>query len=112
MNDSPEEPGPSQPLPKEPEASRGSGCAYGGLATVGALFVLPIAIAALVAAVPSGSGRSIVGGILGILPIAILVAAGIYWRKIPGFLLGIGLTIGITLVLFTGCFALVVTLSS
>lgn len=112
MNEPPEnvEPAPSEPPPPEP--SRGAGCAYGGLATVVTLFILPVTITALVAAIPSGGARGIAAGIFGLVPIGLLVAAGIYWRKVPGFLLGIGLTIGITLVVFTGCVALIAALSA
>jgi hypothetical protein len=112
MTEPPEgvEPPPSEPRP--PEASTGQGCIYGGLATVVTLVILPIVITALVAAIPSGQGRNIGAGIFGLVPIGLLVAAGIYWRKIPGFLLGIGLSISIALVIFTGCIALIASLSA
>jgi hypothetical protein len=41
------------------------------------------------------------------LSIGILVAAGMYLRRIPGFLLGIGLTIAVQILIFTGLAAIV-----
>lgn len=112
MSEPAEEAAPGEPEPAKPKQGKGSGCALGGIITVGSLFALPAVLAGLVTAIPSGAGRTITAVIVGVLPIALLVAAGVYWRKTPGFLLGIGLTIGITLALFTGCIALIAAVSA
>jgi hypothetical protein len=92
--------------PEEPKTSKGLGCFYGGLAFVGALIGGSILSSLLVLALGDIGG---VGAILGFIPLGLLIAAGVYWRKVPGFLLGIGLTIGISLTLVTACVAFVVT---
>lgn len=51
---------------------------------------------------------SFLGVIVGLLPIGLLVAAGIRWRRTPGFLLGIGLSFAIVVVVFTACTALLI----
>lgn len=88
--------------PEEPKTSKGLGCFYGGLAVVGAFIGGSILSSLLFAALGDSGG---VGAILGFIPLGLLIAAGVYWRKIPGFLLGIGLTIGISLALVTACVA-------
>ncbi len=91
----------------EPQSKKGRGCFYGGLATVGIFVGSTVVAGVLLASLGDSSGA--LGGIVGLLPIALLVAAGIYWRKTPGFLLGIGLTIGISLAVGTACVALFVS---
>ena len=92
--------------PEEPQISKGLGCFYGGLAVVGAFIGGNILVGLLLFALGDVGG---VGAILGFVPLGLLIAAGIYWRKIPGFLLGIGLTIAITLALATACVAVIVS---
>lgn len=92
--------------PEEPKISKGLGCFYGGLAVVGSFIGGSILGGLLIGVLGDiGSGP---GAIVGFLPLGLLIAAGIYWRKIPGFLLGIGLTIGISLALVTACVAVFV----
>ena len=92
--------------PEEPKASKGLGCFYGGLAVIGTFIGGNILVGLLFAGLGDMGGAS---AILGLIPLGLLIAAGVYWRKIPGFLLGIGLTIGISLALVTACVAVVVT---
>lgn len=103
------DPTPSDQTPQPTETGKGLGCFFGGLATVGALIGGSIVAGGSAFAIPleSGVGTAIVGFVLVLLPIGLVVAAGVYWRKMPGFLLGIGLTIGISLALFTGCVAII-----
>ena len=92
--------------PEEPKTSKGLGCFYGGLAFVGAFIGGSILSSLLAVALGDIGG---VGAILGFIPLGLLIAAGVYWRKVPGFLLGIGLTIGISLALVTACVAVFVS---
>jgi hypothetical protein len=103
------DPIPSDETPQPDEPAKVRGCFVGGLATVGALIGGSIVAGALAFAIPldSGVGAAIVGFVLVLLPVGLVVAAGVFWRKMPGFLLGIGLTIGISLVLITGCVAII-----
>ena len=93
---------------EEQKISKGLGCFNGGLAVVGAFIGGNIFVGFLFAALGDIGG---VGAILGFIPLGLLIAAGVYWRKIPGFLLGIGLTIGISLALITACVAVFVSQS-
>lgn len=105
---------PEDPHQTEPEPKKGKGCFYGGLATVGAWigggFLVGIALSVLASVFEDEGSLDTIGPVLGVLaflvPIGLIVAAGYYWRKMPGFLLGIGLTIGISAALLTACGAL------
>jgi hypothetical protein len=98
----------------EPQPKKGRGCLYGGLATVGAviggLILGGIALAVITSFIEAAGSSGLADDISGfgsvlvvLLPIGLLVGAGIIWRKTPGFLLGIGLTIGISLAVGTAC---------
>ncbi len=84
----------------EPQSKKGRGCFYGGLATVGAVLA-GIVVGGIIAGVIGAVGVALAP----ILAIALLIGAGIYWRETPGFVLGIGLTIGISLAIGTACTA-------
>lgn len=90
-----------QPQPEDPGApSKGRGIGLGVLAALGAVlggFIL----GAVIAVMTGGPG---VLAVL-IVPIALLVVAGLRWREIPGFLLGIGIAVAVSLVVATGCTA-------
>ncbi len=97
---------PSSP-PPEPPQGKGRGCVLGGLAVIGSGVVGWVLSGIVVAIIPdTAEQRFFVFASL--FPIAVLIAAAIYWRKVPGFLLGIALTIAIQLTIFTGCAALVI----
>ncbi len=87
-------------LPEPEPSKKGRGCFYGGLATVGAVLAGVVGGGIIAAAIGA------VGVALApILAIALMIGAGIYWRETPGFVLGIGLTIGISLAIGTACTA-------
>jgi hypothetical protein len=93
-----DEPEPEDPHAAESEPSKVPGCFTGGLATVGAIVVGTLIGGIIAGAIGAG------GAPLGlVLVIALLVGAGYYWRATPGFVLGIGLTIGIILAIGTAC---------
>ena len=92
--------------PEEPSISKGLGCFYGGLAVVGSA-VIGSVVGALLFTTLGDLGAPF--AVLNLLPLALLIGAGIYWRKIPGFLLGIGLTIAISIALAGACTAVLVT---
>ena len=108
------DPAPAEEAPQPDEVGKGRGCFLGGLATIGAFLGGSFVAGSLAAVIPLDSGvlTVIVGAVLALLPIGLLIAAGAYWRKMPGFLLGIGLTIGVGLALFTGCVAIIVSASA
>lgn len=92
--------------PNKQQTSKGLGAFYGALATVGSFVggsIVGVVLLVIVTSFIEGAGNakladsiSAVGGIVVLLPVAVLLtAAGWYWRKTPGFLLGIGLTIGL-----------------
>ena len=91
---------------EEPSISKGLGCFYGGLAVVGILVIGNVIIGLLFSTV-GDLGAPL--AVIGLLPLAGLVGAGIYWRKVPGFLLGIGLTIAIGIALVGACTAVLIT---
>lgn len=99
-------PPPPQPSGAPPEQRKGLGCFYGGLAFVGSWILGGAAASMLINTLPGTD--SFVGAVIGLIPIGLLVAAAIYWRRIPGFLLGIGLSFAIVVVVFTACAALVI----
>jgi len=95
-----DQPMPEDPHPSEPGPSKGSGIGRGILTALGAViggFLLGAIVAVAVA------GPAVLAVI--IAPLALLVAAGIRWRDTPGFLLGMAITIGVSLVISTGCTA-------
>lgn len=110
-----DQPTPDDPHAAEPPPKKGKGCFYGGLATVGAFIggnIIAGLIIAGLAVVFTEEGSldeigSSIGLLVSIIPLGLLIAAGFYWRKTPGFLLGIGLTIAISAAVLTGCFALI-----
>lgn len=95
-----EQPTPADGLPEPQPSKKGRGCFYGGLATVGAV-VAGVVIGGIIAGAIGAVGVALAP----ILAIALLIGAGIYWRETPGFVLGIGLTIGISLAIGTACTA-------
>ncbi len=109
-----DEPGPEDPNQAEPAQHKGRGCFFGGLATVGAWigggFLVGIALSVLASVFEDEGSLDTIGPVLGVLalliPVGLIVAAGYYWRKTPGFLLGIGLTIALTFAIGTACAAL------
>lgn len=104
-------PPPPPPPGSPPKPRKGLGCFYGGLAFTGSWILGGAVVSTLLNIMPWTD--SFIGTLLGLLPIALLVAAGIYWRKVPGFLLGIGLSFAIVVVVFTACTALLIyTLSN
>jgi len=109
-----DQPTSEDPHAAEPKPNKGRGCFLGGLATVGAWigggFLVGIAISVLASVFEDEGSLDTIGPVLGVLvflvPVGLMVAAGYYWRKTPGFLLGIGLTIALVLAIGTGCAAL------
>lgn len=95
-----EQPTPADGLPEPQPSKKGRGCFYGGLATVGAV-VAGVVVGGIIAAAVGAAGVLLTP----ILAIALMIGAGIYWRETPGFALGIGLTIGISLAIGTACTA-------
>lgn len=91
------------PPPPVEGPSKGAGCAFGGLAVVGSVVGGGILGGILVSILSDQSG--LLAAVIGLLPLGLLIAAGVRWRKVPGFLLGIGLTLAISVALFTACFA-------
>ena len=52
-------------------------------------------------------GSGLVGIVSLLLPLGLLIAAIVRWRKMPGFILGIGLTFAIVIVTFGACIAII-----
>lgn len=96
---------PTQPKP----TSSGLGCFYGGLAVVASVLIGGLVGALVVNLFAQTDIGAPIGFITGLLPLGLLIFAGIYWRKVPGFLLGIALTIGISIVVVGACTALLVS---
>ncbi len=109
-----DEPAPEDPSQAKPKEKKGKGCFLGGLATVGAWigggFLAGIVLSVLAGVFEDDGSLDTFGPILGVvaflIPVGLIVAAGYYWRKTPGFLLGIGLTIALTFAIGTACAAL------
>ena len=100
---------PTSETPEPAEPSKWRGCLLGGLAFVVAIIAAAV-IGALVAfepSEPSPSGLKLRSGLWAFIPPLLLIglplAAAVYWRKIPGFVLGMGLTIALIIVVPTGC---------
>jgi MFS superfamily sulfate permease-like transporter len=95
--------------PQRKRMSRGLGCFLGGVAVVGSA-VSGAAFSALLFYLVGQTDLSApVSTITSLIPLGLLVFAGVYWRKVPGFLLGIALTIGISIVIVGACTALLFT---
>jgi hypothetical protein len=107
MTDDLPPPPPPPPPPSEyldAEQSKGGGCALGGLAVVVSV-IGGTAVGMFLSSITPTSAGALVGTISLLLPIGLLVAAAVRWKKIPGFMLGIGLTFAISAALFTACLA-------
>ena len=83
------------------EVSKGSGCVLGGLATIG------VGVLGGVIWIVAG-GTGVLAPIGWLLPIALLIGVAYYFRKMPGFLLGVGLTVAIQLVIGGACAAILI----
>ena len=105
-----EDPTPLQPEPEEKQSGKGIGCLYGGFAVIGSAVVGVILAGFLTAVIPDSMGV-LVAVIVVVLPIVVLVAAGVRWKLVPGFLLGIGLTFAVSFTIFTACAALIVSVA-
>ena len=103
-----EDPTPVQPEPEKEQSGKGIGCLYGGFAVIGSAVVGVILAGFLTAVLPDSMG-GLAAVIVVALPIGVLVAAGIRWKRVPGFLLGIGLTFAVSFTIFTACAALIVS---
>ena len=106
-----DEPAPVHPQPEERQVGKGTGCIYGGLAIIASALVGVILAGFVTAIIPDSMGW-LSALILILLPIGVLVGAAIRWKKVPGFLLGIGLTFAISITVSTGCAALLLSTSS
>lgn len=95
--------------PERPPVSSGLGCFYGGLAVVGSMLIGGLVGGLLVNFIGGTDLYAPLGWITSFLPLGLLIFAGVYWRKIPGFLLGIALTIGISIVVVGACTALLLS---
>jgi hypothetical protein len=96
-----DDPGPEDPHAAEPEPKKGKGCFLGGLATVGAVFA-----GLVIGGIVTGALGAVGAVLAPILAIALLIFVGFKGRETPGFLLGMGLIIAISLAIGTGCTAL------
>ena len=97
-------PAPPPPPQEDPPVRKGRGCVYGGLAVIVSGIIGGVLGGIITAIIPDSAGA--VFGLVGLIPVAILVLAAMRWKGVPGFLLGIGLTIALQLTIFTGCVAL------
>ena len=101
---------PPSPAPESPESHKWRGCLLGGLAFVASIIVAAV-IGGLIAfetSDPSPTGLKRRGGLWAaaippLLLIGLPLAVAVYWRKIPGFVLGMALTIALIIVVPTGC---------
>jgi len=95
-----------EPVHEElPIQHKGRGCFLGGLATAAA-FIVSVVVGVFAQSEVFACEFECYSAFAVIAPlllIALLVGAGLLWRKTPGFLLGIGVTVAITLALVTGC---------
>lgn len=95
----------------ESQPSKGLGAMYGSFATIASLIVgsiVGVVLLAVVTAFIEGAGFSdladdisAIGGVVLLLPAGLVVVAGVKWHKTPGFLLGMGTTIAISLAVAT-----------
>jgi hypothetical protein len=105
-----EDPTPVQPEPEEQRSGKGIGCLYGGFAVIGSAIV-GVVLAGFLAAIVPDSMDVLMAVIVVFLPIVVLVGAGIRWKGVPGFLLGIGLTFAISFAIFGACAVLIVSVA-
>lgn len=102
------------PGDRGPQPSKGLGAFYGGLATVASFIVgsfVGVVLLVVVTSFIEGAGFSdladdisAIGGVVLLLPVGLVVVAGVKWRKTPGFLIGMGTTIAISLAVATVLF--------
>jgi hypothetical protein len=85
---------------EEPSRGKGSGCFIGGLATVGSILA-GLLVGGIITGVLGAAGAVLTP----IIAIGLLIFVGFSKRETPGFLLGMGLTIAISLAIGTGCTA-------
>lgn len=90
-------PSPPPPPPDGEGPSRRPGIAAGVVTTLALAFVAILLI--------GNTGELAVG----LIAVALLVAAALVWRKMPGFLLGIAWAIGVSAIVFTACTAILVS---
>jgi MFS superfamily sulfate permease-like transporter len=95
--------------PEPKPISSGLGCFYGGVAVVASILISGLVSALLVNLFSQTDISAPIGFITSLLPLGLLIFAGIYWRRVPGFLLGIALTIGISIVVVGACTALLIS---
>jgi hypothetical protein len=86
------------PGDRGPQPSKRLGAFYGGLATIASFIVgsfVGVVLLVVVTSVIEGSGSSdlvddisAIGGVVLVIPIGLVVVAGVKWRKTPGFLIG------------------------
>ena len=96
------------------QPSKGLGAFYGALATIPSYIVgsfVGVVLLVVVTSFIEGAGFSdladdisAIGGVVLVLPIGLVVVAGVKWRKTPGFLIGMGITIAISLAVATVLF--------
>ena len=96
------------------QPSKGLGAFYGVLATIASFIVgsfVGVVLLVVVTSFIEGAGFSdladdisAIGGVVLVLPIGLVVVAGVKWRKTPGFLIGMGITIAISLAVATVLF--------
>ena len=96
------------------QPSKGLGAFYGVLTTIASFIVgsfVGVVLLVVVTSFIEGAGFSdladdisAIGGVVLVLPIGLVVVAGVKWRKTPGFLIGMGITIAISLAVATVLF--------
>lgn len=102
-----EQPSPDDAHEAQPEPSKGKGIGRGILTALGAVlggFLLGAIVSAAL------GGRGVLAVI--IAPLVLLVVAGLRWRDTPGFLLGMAITVGVSIAVATGCTAYLMGSSS
>ena len=96
-----------EPSNDQASEGKGRGCVMGGLALIGASVASGLTTAAFLAVLPDAMELA---NIVGLAVFAgLLVWAILSWKSMPGFVLGIGLTFGIIVVVFTACTALILS---
>ena len=102
------------PGDRGPQPSKGLGAFYGALATIASFIVgsfVGVVLLVVVTSFIEGAGFSdladdisAIGGVVLLLPAGLVIVAGVKWRKTPGFLLGMGIAIAISLAVATVLF--------
>lgn len=103
-DDLPPPPPPPPPGTYDETPNKGAGCAYGGLAVVVSAIGGSL-LGGILSSMTDPSG--LVGAISLLIPLALLIAAIVRWRTLPGFILGVGLTFAIVIVTFGACIAII-----